>query len=166
MSQIIQKASHLGCRTTRFNKKILLSTHVVYLCVLYGSQNKQRLFPSTALTDWFVYPRRIMFSARYDLNLYIFVYLMLLLLYQRLIKAVLHFVFCYLDKYISFFSTSWAVLFINFCLIYWPVFFWWVDSGNVYYRGGNSVLFLFWVFFTAIDFFQVPFTINCHLHKI
>jgi hypothetical protein len=24
----------------------------VYLCVLCGSQNKQRLFPYTALTDW------------------------------------------------------------------------------------------------------------------
>jgi len=27
----------------------------VYLCVLCGSENKQRLFPYTALTDWFVY---------------------------------------------------------------------------------------------------------------
>jgi len=27
------------------------------LCVLCGSQNKQRLFPCTALTDWFVYNR-------------------------------------------------------------------------------------------------------------
>jgi hypothetical protein len=26
----------------------------VNLTVLYGSQNKQRLFPYTALTDWFV----------------------------------------------------------------------------------------------------------------
>ena len=26
----------------------------VYLCVLCGSENKQRLFPYTALTDWFV----------------------------------------------------------------------------------------------------------------
>jgi hypothetical protein len=25
----------------------------VYLCVLSGSQNKQRLFPYTTLTDWF-----------------------------------------------------------------------------------------------------------------
>jgi hypothetical protein len=24
------------------------------LCVLHGSQNKQRLFPYTTLTDWFV----------------------------------------------------------------------------------------------------------------
>ena len=28
--------------------------HTVYLCVLCGSENKQRLFPYTALTDWFV----------------------------------------------------------------------------------------------------------------
>jgi hypothetical protein len=27
----------------------------VYLCVLCGSENKQRLFPYTASTDWFVY---------------------------------------------------------------------------------------------------------------
>jgi len=26
----------------------------LYLCVLYGSQNKQRLFPYTTLTDWFL----------------------------------------------------------------------------------------------------------------
>jgi len=32
------------------------SDHTVYLCVLCGSENKQRLFPYTALTDWFVYP--------------------------------------------------------------------------------------------------------------
>jgi hypothetical protein len=25
----------------------------LHLCVLYGSQNKQRLLPYTALTDWF-----------------------------------------------------------------------------------------------------------------
>ena len=29
---------------------ILRSAHTVYLCVLYGSQNKQRLFPYTTLT--------------------------------------------------------------------------------------------------------------------
>ena len=39
----------------QFNfKQIVLSAHTVYLCVLSGSQNKQRLFPYTALTDWFV----------------------------------------------------------------------------------------------------------------
>ena len=30
---------------------ILRSAHTVYLCVLCGYQNKQRLFPYTALTD-------------------------------------------------------------------------------------------------------------------
>jgi hypothetical protein len=33
--------------------KIVRSAHTVYLRVLCGSQNKQRLFPYTALTDWF-----------------------------------------------------------------------------------------------------------------
>ena len=33
---------------------ILHSALTVYLCVLCGSQNKQRLFPYTALTDWFL----------------------------------------------------------------------------------------------------------------
>ena len=32
---------------------ILPPAHTVYLCVLCGSENKQRLFPYTALTDWF-----------------------------------------------------------------------------------------------------------------
>jgi len=31
---------------------ILRSAHTVYLCVLFGSENKQRLFPYKALTDW------------------------------------------------------------------------------------------------------------------
>ena len=30
------------------------SAHTVYLCVLRGSENKQRLFPYTTLTDWFL----------------------------------------------------------------------------------------------------------------
>jgi hypothetical protein len=33
---------------------ILRSTHTLHLCVLYGSQNKQRLFPYTILTAWFL----------------------------------------------------------------------------------------------------------------
>jgi hypothetical protein len=33
--------------------KILRSAHTVYLCVLCVSENKQRLFHCTALTDWF-----------------------------------------------------------------------------------------------------------------
>jgi len=36
-------------------KKLYISLHnlSVYLCVVYGSQNKQRLFPYTELTDSF-----------------------------------------------------------------------------------------------------------------
>jgi len=37
-----------------YNSQILRSAHTVYLCILCGSQNKQRLFPYTALTDWFL----------------------------------------------------------------------------------------------------------------
>ena len=37
-----------------YHSPILRSAHTVYLWVLYGSENKQRLFPYTALTDWFV----------------------------------------------------------------------------------------------------------------
>ena len=32
----------------------LRSANTVYLCVLFESENKQRLFPYTALTDWFL----------------------------------------------------------------------------------------------------------------
>jgi len=34
--------------------KFLRSTHTVYLCVLYGSEDEERLFPYTAFTDWFL----------------------------------------------------------------------------------------------------------------
>jgi hypothetical protein len=36
----------------REHSKTLHSAHTVYLCVPYGSHNKQRLFPQTALTGW------------------------------------------------------------------------------------------------------------------
>jgi len=42
----------------------------VYLCAFCGSQNKQLLFPYTTLTDWFLEPRRSLFTARYGLDLY------------------------------------------------------------------------------------------------
>jgi hypothetical protein len=41
------------------------------LCVLYGSQNKQRILPYTALTYWSLYPRWRVFTARYALSPYI-----------------------------------------------------------------------------------------------
>jgi hypothetical protein len=49
---------------------ILRSTHTVYLCVLCGSQNKQRLCPCTTLTDRLLIPRCSVFTARYELGLY------------------------------------------------------------------------------------------------
>ena len=50
---------------------ILRSAHIVHLCVLYRSQNKQRLFPYTTLTDWFLELRRSVFTARYGLSIYV-----------------------------------------------------------------------------------------------
>ena len=44
------------------------SAHTLYLCVLCGSENKQRLFPYTALTDWF-YNGEGLFTVRYGLDL-------------------------------------------------------------------------------------------------
>ena len=35
-------------------QKIPRSVHTVNLCILYEFQNKQLLFPCTALTDWFL----------------------------------------------------------------------------------------------------------------
>ena len=37
-----------------YHTQIPRSAHTVYLCVLCGSQNKQRLFPYTALTGLFL----------------------------------------------------------------------------------------------------------------
>jgi len=39
---------------TGYLNVILRSSHTVYLYVLCGSQNKQKLFPCTTLTDWFL----------------------------------------------------------------------------------------------------------------
>ena len=47
----------------RFNLS-LLSARRVHLCVLCGSENKQRLFPYTALTDWFLWRRRRVFTVQ------------------------------------------------------------------------------------------------------
>ena len=38
----------------QFNIQQLYVLPTLYLCVLYLSENKQRLFPYTALTDWFL----------------------------------------------------------------------------------------------------------------
>jgi hypothetical protein len=42
--------------------------HTVYLCVLCGFENKQRLFPYTTLTGF--YNREGMFTARYGLDIH------------------------------------------------------------------------------------------------
>ena len=44
----------LGFRNFANASKITRPAHTVCLCVLCGSENKQRLFPYTALTDWFL----------------------------------------------------------------------------------------------------------------
>ena len=38
----------------QFNIQQLYALHTLYLCVLYLSENKQRLVPLTAFTDWFL----------------------------------------------------------------------------------------------------------------
>jgi hypothetical protein len=40
--------------STGLTFKILRSAHTEKLCVLYGSENKQQIFPYNTLTDWFV----------------------------------------------------------------------------------------------------------------
>jgi hypothetical protein len=40
--------------TTSLTSAIIRSAHTVYLYILCVSQNKQRLFPYTALNDWFL----------------------------------------------------------------------------------------------------------------
>ena len=48
-------------------RKSLRSAHTLYLCLLCGSQNKQRLFPYTTLTGF--YNRDGVFTARYGLGI-------------------------------------------------------------------------------------------------
>jgi hypothetical protein len=67
-----------------FTARYVLPT--VYLCVLCGSENKQRLFHCTALTDWFLEPRRSVFTARYELILLI--KFMINLVFKMLSKEV------------------------------------------------------------------------------
>jgi len=50
---------------------ILRSAHTVYLCVLCGSENKQRLFPFTGSTDWFLWPIRSVYCAVRTESLYV-----------------------------------------------------------------------------------------------
>ena len=48
----LSPSGHYMYHQFNIHKLYVLST--LYLCVLCGSQNKQRLFPYTALTDWFL----------------------------------------------------------------------------------------------------------------
>jgi len=64
------------CIPSSLTIKTLRSAHSVYLCVLCGSQNQQRLFPYTTLTDRFLQPRHSVFTARYGLGLYIYFYVL------------------------------------------------------------------------------------------
>ena len=50
---------------------VLRPAHTVYLCVLCGSQNKERLFHCTTLTGWFLQLRWSVFTAQYELDNYI-----------------------------------------------------------------------------------------------
>ena len=50
---IIQTSWHYMYHLVK-HSQTLHSVYTVYLCVLCGSQNKQRLFPYTTLTDWFL----------------------------------------------------------------------------------------------------------------
>ena len=62
----------LGIYTVRFNiQQFYVLPITLHLCVLCGSQNKQRLFPHTTVTDWCLKPRGSVFTARYGLGLYI-----------------------------------------------------------------------------------------------
>jgi len=54
--------------------KILTSAHTVYIRVLCGSENKERLCPYTTVTDWLFQPKRGVFTARYELHLYVFIF--------------------------------------------------------------------------------------------
>jgi len=48
-----QPSGHYTYHQFTTHKSYVLPTQL-YFCVLCGSQNKQRLFPYTALIDWFV----------------------------------------------------------------------------------------------------------------
>ena len=48
-------------------KKFLHSSHSMQLSVLYGLQNKKRLFPYTKLTDLLLQSRRSVFTAQYEI---------------------------------------------------------------------------------------------------
>ena len=61
----------------QFNTQQFYILPMVYLCVLFESHNKQRLFPY--ILKWLVFITEIVFTARYGLELYILCRLILVL---------------------------------------------------------------------------------------
>jgi hypothetical protein len=59
----------LTLRTTSFNIQKFCVLPTMHLCVLCGSQNKQRLFLYTALGNRFLKPKQTVFTARYEMGL-------------------------------------------------------------------------------------------------
>jgi hypothetical protein len=53
-TQLILHRTVVTTYTTSCKAESLHFTHALYLYILYGSENKERLYPYTALTDWFV----------------------------------------------------------------------------------------------------------------
>ena len=62
----LQPSGHYMYRQFNIQQFYILPTQCV--CVSCGSENKQRLFHCTALTGWFLYLRRSVFTARYVHN--------------------------------------------------------------------------------------------------
>jgi hypothetical protein len=74
----------------------------VHLCVLCGSENKPRSFLYTALTDWFLYPRRSVFTARYGLKFIVSLTRLVWGCHQHTAgQAALHFYTVHLQTYHS-----------------------------------------------------------------
>ena len=63
------KSLTLTLCTISFNIQKFCVLPTVRLCVLCGSQNKQRLFLYTALTYRFLKPKQRVFTARYEVGL-------------------------------------------------------------------------------------------------
>ena len=64
---LLMPSGHYMYQQFNIHKFYVLPTH----CLLYGSENKQRIFPYATLTDWFLYPRQKVFTTRYGLLPYL-----------------------------------------------------------------------------------------------
>ena len=69
INPLTSQSLRLTLCTTSFNIKKYCVLPTLHLCVLRGSQNKQRLFLYTALTYRFLKPKQCVFTARYELGL-------------------------------------------------------------------------------------------------